>query len=112
MDYGRDNKRTIFLSLDSYRTYEHIYTILAVARMKMREGKGVIVQFVDVKKCFDKQRLKDTLHAAGLAGVSGKQLRVMESLHDNTVINIVGDPTERKEVIKSLNIQRATFMLI
>lgn len=82
-------------------TLEHIYTILAIARMKMKEGSGLIVQFVDVMKCFDKQRLEDTLYAATTAGVSGKQIRVMRALHDNTVISLIGDPTEREETIKN-----------
>ena len=61
-------------------TTEHIYTILALARMKMKEGSGLIVSFVDIKKCFDKQRLDDTLHAATTAGVKGRPLRVMKKL--------------------------------
>ena len=80
-------------------TSEHIATIHALARMKAKEGSGLIVMFVDVKKCFDKQRLKDTMSSAATAGVTGKRLRIIRGLHDNTEISLIGDPSERSEII-------------
>ena len=80
-------------------TSEHISSLHALARMKMKEKSGIIIMFVDVKKCFDKQRLDDTMYSAAIAGVKGRGLRMIRKLHDNTVISLIGDPTARKETI-------------
>ena len=79
---------------------EHISSIFAMMRMKTKTGSGLVAELVDVKKCFDAQDLQDTLHSAVLAGASGKQIRVMQKLHDNTKIQLIGDPNEREEIIK------------
>ena len=83
------------------RTAEHILSIFTLARMKEREGTGLILQFFDVMKCFDKQLLDDTLYSAATAGIKGKKLRVMKSLHDNTRICLMGDPDENEIEIKN-----------
>ena len=85
--------------MEKSQTQEHIASIHALARMKRKEKGGVIIQFIDCMKCFDKQLLDDTLYSAVTAGASGKELRVMKQLHDNTVIKLVGDPTNREEVV-------------
>ena len=36
-------------------TIEHIMSLYTLARIKCRQGKGVIFQFVDCMKCFDKE---------------------------------------------------------
>ena len=87
--------------MEKSQTQEHIASIHALARMKRKEKGGVIIQFIDCMKCFDKQLLEDTLYSAVTAGATVKELRVMRQLHDNTVIQLVGDPTGRKEVIKN-----------
>ena len=56
---------------------------------------------VEPKSMDNKQRLNDTLYSATLAGMKGKQLRVMKSLHDNTRICLVGDPEENEREIKN-----------
>ena len=60
-------------------------------------SKNILI--IDVKKCFDKQWLKDTLQSATTAGIHGKPIRVMEKLHDNTKISLIGDPTGREETV-------------
>ena len=80
-------------------TSEHISSLHALARMKMKEKSGIIIMFVDVMKCFDKQRLNDTMYSAAVAGLKGKGLRMIRKLHDNTEISLVGDPTGRVETI-------------
>ena len=80
---------------------EHIASILALARIKQKQNKGIILQFFDVKKCFDKQLLDDTMYSAAVAGLRGKRLRVMKNLHDNTRICLVGDPDENEVVIRN-----------
>ena len=80
-------------------TVEHILSLLTVANIKMREGKGLIIMFFDCMKCFDKQLLTDTLYSAATAGVKGKPLKVMRTLHDNTVISLVGDDSGKCAVI-------------
>ena len=80
---------------------EHILSILTLARIKEKQNKGIILQFFDVKKCFDKQLLEDTMYSATIAGLRGKRMRVMKNLHDNTRICLVGDPDENEVVIKN-----------
>ena len=77
-------------------TLEHIISLYTIARIKSNEGRGVIVQLIDCKKCFDKQLLSDTMFAAARAGLRGKQLRMTKKLHDNTEISLAGDTDEAR----------------
>ena len=80
-------------------TIEHIVMAMTVARSLEAEKKAVVILFVDVIKCFDQIRLKDTTADAAAVGVSGRKLRMVRKLHDKTEISIVGDVDNHTAVI-------------
>ena len=80
-------------------TIEHLVMAMTVIRGREAEKKAVVMMFVDVVKCFDKVRLRDTLADAASVGVSGKQLRTVRKLHDSTEISIVGDASDQSATV-------------
>ena len=83
------------------QTIEHILSVYTMAKIECKHRGGMIIQLIDCQKCFDKVLLSDTLFAAGEAGLHGKRMRVMQNLHENTVISLVGDKSGRSAVIKN-----------
>ena len=80
---------------------EHLVSILTLAKIKCKQGKGMLIQTVDCMKCFDKQLLTDTMFSAAKAGLHGKRLRMIRKLHEDTEISLVGDQREKTAVIKN-----------
>ena len=82
------------------RTTEHLYTLLALMQEfenNSVEGvEGCIIIFKDVVKAFDKLSVKCTLFATAMAGVTGRNLRILEKLNKRTTFRIVGDPEKRE----------------
>ena len=82
-------------------TVEHLMTVMTRGNIGDKEKKAVIIQLLDIVKCFDKVLLSDTLHDLGEAGVFGKRLRMIEKLHEDTKISLANDPKEREKTIKN-----------
>ena len=82
-------------------TIEHIMTVLTRAKISEKEKKCLIVQLLDIVKCFDKVLLSDTLYDISEAGVFGKRLRMIQLLHENTRISLSNDPKKRERIIKN-----------
>ena len=90
-------------------TIEHILTALTVAKIKTREGSGASAILIDCMKCFDKQLLTDCLHSVSSAGITGKRLRMIKKIHDETEISLVGDPTNQTAIITNSTGQGSNF---
>ena len=76
---------------------DHLVKTMTVMAMRKKEGKATVLTLLDIKKCFDKCKLQDILYEFCQAGVRGKNLRIIESLNEGTVIKIQGDvDSERK----------------
>ena len=82
-------------------TVEHLMTVITRGNIGDREKKAVIIQLLDIVKCFDKVLLSDTLYDLGEAGVFGKRLRMIEKLHEDTKISLANDPENRERTIKN-----------
>ena len=82
-------------------TVEHLMTVMAYANICDKERKALVVQLLDIVKCFDKVLLSDTLYDAAEAGVFGKRLRMIEKLHEDTKISLTNDPKGRERTIKN-----------
>ena len=83
-------------------TIEHITTVLTRAKMAENEKKCLIIELLDIVKCFDRCLLSDTLYDAAVeSGVTGKQLRMIEAMHEDTRISLAGDKQGRERLIKN-----------
>ena len=81
--------------LPGSRTTEHLYILVTL--MLMIESKcewsleGCIIIYKDVRKAFDKVSAIHTLFAAALAGITGRNLRILEILNKITTFRVIGD---------------------
>ena len=81
-------------------TTEHLLTLMMVMKRMEKEQGGGICQFMDIKTCFDKMTLSDSLYECSQAGVVGKPLRTIQKVTDNLRIKIQGDtnPDRHKDL--------------
>ena len=95
------------------RTTEHLYllvTLLIMIEKKMKWSvEGCVLIFKDVKKAFDKVSAVHTLFAAAMAGVTGKNLRILEILNKITTFTVIGDPEETEFVKEWVGGQGTVF---
>ena len=82
-------------------TIEHLMTVLTMAKISEKERTCLIVQLLDIVKCFDKVLLSDTLYDAAEAGLCGRGLRMIEKLHEDTKISLTSDNKGRQRIIKN-----------
>ena len=73
-------------------TTEHLLTLMMYMKRLEKEQGGGICQFMDIKTCFDKMTLSDSLYECAQAGVVGKPLRTVKAITNNLTIKIQGDP--------------------
>ena len=81
-------------------TTEHLLTMMMFMKRLEKEQGGGICQFMDIKTCFDKMSLSDSLYQCAEAGIVGKPLRLVKEITDNLKIKIQGDsdPNRVKEL--------------
>ena len=65
-------------------------------RLEKGQGGG-ICQFMDIKTCFDKMTLSDSLFECTQAGIVGKPLRAIKQLANNLTIKIQGDTDSSRQ---------------
>ena len=80
---------------------EHLTTLTTMYKMSEKQYGGMAVLLLDIKKCFDKVKLKDTLLDAATAGIHSKDLRMISEIHEDTEISLIGDTTGGKRIIKN-----------
>ena len=99
--------------LPKSRTTEHLYMLITLMLTTESKGEwsqeGFIIIFKDVKKAFDKVSAEHTIFAAAMAGVTGKNLRIIEILNKLTTFQVVGDPDETKFVKEWVGGQGTVF---
>ena len=64
-------------------------------RLEKAQGGG-ICQFMDIKTCFDRMTLSDSLYECSEAGVVGKPLRMIKEITNNLKIKIQGDTDSKR----------------
>ena len=83
-------------------TTEHLLTLMMYMKRLEKDNGGGICQFMDIRTCFDKMTLKDSLYECAQAGIVGKPLRTINNITDNLKIRIQGDcDTDRVKELKN-----------
>ena len=44
---------------EGHRVQEHLFTVMSIIAMMLTNGEGIIFQFYDIKKFFDKENLRN-----------------------------------------------------
>ena len=91
---GRLDKKTPQFQIGGRKkssTTEHLLTLMMYMKRLEKEQGGGICQFMDIKTCFDKMTLSDSLFECAQAGVVGKPLRTIKAITNNLTIKIQGD---------------------
>ena len=71
-----------------HRPQEHLFVIKSVISLVQMMGKGLIMEFFDITKYFDKENLRDAMNNLYRAGVVGKNYRMWYQLNKNSKIRV------------------------
>ena len=86
--------------IPGHRIEEHLIVLKSLIQARMKNEKGVVVQFVDYKKFFGYERLRAIMASLNSANVNKKAYRCWFRINETTVISVdtpVGR-TEKKTV--------------
>ena len=86
--------------IPGHRVEEHLIVLKSFILMRIKNGKGVVVQLVDYEKFFDSERLRACMASLNDAKVNKKAYRCWFKLNETSVISVatpLGN-TEKVEV--------------
>ena len=71
-----------------HRSAEHIFVVKSMMALYSLLDIVIIIQFFDIQKFFDKERLRDGMNTIYEAGLRGKVFRLWYNLNSNTSIKV------------------------
>ena len=80
-------------------TTEHLVTLISYMKHLEKDQGAGIVQFLDIKTCFDVIELRDLLTETSRSGVVGKPLRNIAKFTDTVEIHIQGDDSGNTKTV-------------
>ena len=88
--YEANSKPFIFgnSGIVGHRPQEYLFVIKSVIALFQMLGKGLLMEFFDITKYFDKENLRDVLNNIYAAGVRGKNYRMWYKLNKNSKISV------------------------
>ena len=85
--FGNTSKYQIG-GISGHRPQKHLFVVKSVIALFQMLGKGLLMEFFDITKYFDKENLRDALNNVYKADVRGKNYRMWYQLNKNSKIRV------------------------